>query len=255
MLGKRINVNMKPIQSDDPNMLEQLDKNYGKMIPSCEELIQKWHSRTQVNTTILNQKLSKKNVALSALQQPILTQVYKTLENKQFIETRTHQKRDIYRVLGKPAETIEEKLDFQIYDDKDFYQSIIKEFLNNSVDSIDPVETGDMNVGISLTQEYLRKREKLKKSMDSKKKKTNKISKDRKLKYIIHDKLINFMAPQDTEALSTGREDILKILFGCSVQDQKDAQEDENSTKVAQDVNSYKRAKIDEEDDLEIDLI
>lgn len=254
MLGKRINVNMKTFQSDDTNMLEQIDKNYEKMIPSCEELIQKWHSRTQVNTSILNEKLSKKNVALSALQQPILTQVYKTLENKQFIETRTHLKRDVYRVLGKPIETLEEKLDFQIYDDKDFYQSIIKEFLNNSLDSIDPVNLDDQNVSISLTQEYLRKREKLKKSLDVKKKKSNKISKDKKLKYIIHDKLISFMAPQDTEALSAGREDILKILFGCSVQEQKDAQENENTSKAVQDANSYKRAKIEEED-LEIDLI
>lgn len=214
LLGKRIKVNLLPINEDE-DFLSQIDKNYEKLLPTCEELIQKWHSRTQVDTNILNQKLSKKNVALSALQQPILTQVYKTLENKQFIETRTHQKREIYRVLGKPMESIEEKLDFQIYDDKDFFQGLMKDLLNTSVGNIDPNSmAGDKNISMSLTQEYLKKREKMRKMMDKKKKKTNKISKDRKLKYIIHDRLINFMAPQDSELLNSGREDVLKILFG-----------------------------------------
>ena len=121
LLAKRININLSSVSADSDNLLAKIDQNYEKMLPNCEELIQRWHSRTQVSTSVLNQKLNKKNVQLSALQQPILTQVYKMLENKQFIDTRTHQKREVYRVLGKPVETLEEKLDFQIYDDQDFY--------------------------------------------------------------------------------------------------------------------------------------
>ncbi|CAI2367536.1 unnamed protein product [Moneuplotes crassus] len=227
MLGKRMNVNLSPISTDDEDILPKVDKNYERLLPTCEELVQKWHSRTQVNTNVLNQKLAKRNVSLSALQQPILTQVYKTLENKQFIETRTHQKRDVYRVLGKPVESLEEKLDFQIYDDKDFYQSLMRDLLNSSSGSIEPEKLADdHNISMSLTQEYLRKRDKMRKLMSKKTKKSNKISKDKKLKYIIHDKLINFMAPYDTEVLHNGREDILKILFGCTVEEGEKEEEE-----------------------------
>jgi len=132
------------------------------------------------------------------------------MENKQFIDTRTHQKREIYRVIGKSPETMNEKLDFQIYDDHEFYQGLIKDFLNNTsqTDLVDP----NYNLGedLALTQEYLKKRERMKKIRD-KKQKSNKISKDRKIKYIIHDKLINFMAPRDEEMISTGRKDILNF--------------------------------------------
>lgn len=95
-------------------------------MPVCEDLLQKWYLRTQVDTNILNKNLNKKNTPLSALQQPILTQVCKALENKKFIDTRTHQKKEVYRVLGKPAESMNEKLDFQIYDDQEFYNGLIK---------------------------------------------------------------------------------------------------------------------------------
>ena len=104
--------------------------------------------------------------------------MYKSLENKQFIETRSHQKTDVFRVLGKPGDTITEKLDFQIYEDHEFYQSLIKEFLNSTVESTAPTDE-DKGTNMSLTQEYLRKREKMRKVLDKKKKKSNKISKDR----------------------------------------------------------------------------
>lgn len=252
LLGKRINVNLKPIKEND-DVYKIVDSNYDKLNPTCEELVQKWHSRTQVSTNILNKKLNKKNVSLSSLQQPILTQVYKTMENKQFIETRSHQKRDVYRVLGKPAESINEKLDFQIYDDHEFYQSLMKEFLSSSMDTLDTeANAGEEKHSMSLTQEYLRKREQLRKMRGNKKKKSNKISKDRKLKFIIHDKLINFMVPQETEKLSEGREDILKILFGCSTEETQKRQEDmDEGQKVAM----QKPTSKEDDEDLGMELI
>lgn len=124
-LGKRLAIDIPTFTSKD-DVLKKVEINYGKSMQKWEDLVQKWYARTQFDTNILNKKLNKKNVALSALQQPILTQVCKAMENKQFIETRTHQKRDVYRVLGKPAESLNEKLDFQIYDDNEFYQGLIK---------------------------------------------------------------------------------------------------------------------------------
>lgn len=144
---------------------------------------------------------------------------------------------------------MEEKLDFQIYDDRDFYHSLVREFLSAANDfTTSKVEENDTSM--ALTQEYFRKREKLNSRNRNKAKKTNKISKDRKLKYIIHDKLINFMAPKDEELLQHGREDILEILFGCSVEKSKQPTTEEKDTK-----NVYKRQKVKEEEDLGIELI
>ena len=255
LLGKRMNVNLKPVTESSETMLKTIDDNYERLIPTCEELIQKWHSRTQVNTNVLNKKLNKRNVTLGSLQQPILTQVYKTLENKQFIETRSHQKKDVFRVLGKPADTITEKLDFQIYEDYEFYQSLTKEFLNSVVESSAPTYE-EAGTNMSLTQEYLRKREKMRKMLDKKKKKSNKISKDRKLKYIIHDKLINFMAPQGEEQLSVGREDILKILFGCSTQETVHKKANDYLEGAPEEKQTHKRQKVEDDDeDLGMELI
>ena len=148
-------------------------------MPKCEDLVQKWHVRTQVDTNVLNKKLNKRNTPLSALQQPILTQVCKALENKQFIDTRTHQKHEIYRILGKPVDSINEKLDFQIYDDYEFYQSLLKDMLSSSgmVSNNDSeLVNKDFDLGndLSLTQEYLKKRDRINKQKQ-KKKKSNKI--------------------------------------------------------------------------------
>ena len=253
LLGKRININI-PWIEDNSNIYKILDSNYEKLTPTWEELVQKWYSRAQVNSSLLNKKLNKKNVALSTLQQPILTQVYKTLENKQLIETRSHQKREVFRILGKPLDSMDEKLDFQIYDDRDFYQGLIKDMLNGTAESVDLQQVlaeGDNTM--SLTQEYLRKREKMKKFIE-KKKKSNKISKDKKLKYIIHDKLVNFMVPQEEELLAKGREDILKILFGWTANEVQDKSQD-NSIKAGPFKSEKKKQKVDDDEDLGMRII
>jgi protein AATF/BFR2 len=217
LLGNRLGINsISP--SSTSNFGDFVNQIYKSTMPKCEDLVQKWHARTQVDTNVLNKKLNKKNSTLSSLQQPILTQVIKTLENKKYIDTRTHQKHEVYRVLGKPTENINEKIDFQIYDDYEFYQGIIKDFLNSEVTTGSANQSDllnkDFNVhdDLALTQEYLKKRERMKKARDKKTKKSNKISKDRKIKYIIHDPLINFMAPQDEHLLDPGRKDILNFM-------------------------------------------
>lgn len=41
-----------------------------------------------------------------------------------------------------------------------------------------------------------------------------KASKNRKIKYVVLDKLLNFMTPEDWDPHGTNRSDILKALFG-----------------------------------------
>ena len=90
LLGKRININLANLENES-SIFYAIDSNYEKLIQTWEDLVQKWYCRAQVNSSLLNTKLSKKNVPLNTLQQQYLTQFYKTLENKQLIETRSHQ--------------------------------------------------------------------------------------------------------------------------------------------------------------------
>ena len=82
-----------------------------------------------------------------------------------------------------------------------------------------------------------------------KKKKNNKISKDKKLKYIIHNKLINFKVLQNEELKAKGWEDIIKILFGCPVKEETDKFQNVNSKGTPAKVEK-KRQNTDDDEDL-----
>jgi hypothetical protein len=41
-----------------------------------------------------------------------------------------------------------------------------------------------------------------------------KATKGRKIKYVVHDKLLNFMVPQDNVSLIEGKDHIINNLFG-----------------------------------------
>lgn len=68
---------------------------------------------------------------------------------------------------------------------------------------------------LSLTQKYLARREKLKAlSSQNKKEIDRKATKGRKIRYIVHDKLQNFMTAAENNDLLGGKQSILDNLFG-----------------------------------------
>lgn len=80
----------------------------------------------------------------------------------------------------------------------------------------------------------MQKWEKLREVEGGKNKKVydSKASKDRKIKYNVHEKIVNFMEPLGDEICFRGRSDILRTLFGCqtvqSHEEWKTDAEDEN---------------------------
>ena len=69
---------------------------------------------------------------------------------------------------------------------------------------------------LSLTQKFLEKRQKLKDGQADKQKKDvdRKASKNRKIRYIVHEKIVNFMTPLDNIYLQDGKDNIINNLFG-----------------------------------------
>ena len=49
---------------------------------------------------------------------------------------------------------------------------------------------------------------------EKKKEIDRKASKNRKIRYIVHEKIVNFMTPIDNLSLTEGKESILSTLFG-----------------------------------------
>lgn len=95
------------------------------------------------------------------------------------------------------------KLDPELFDDGDFYHQLLREYIERKTASITDPEQISKSVivirGIFSSNEFssrhwaqLRKlRTKLKKNRDTR------ASKDRKIRYNVHKKLVNYMAPID----------------------------------------------------------
>ena len=71
-----------------------------------------------------------------------------------------------------------------------------------------------------MTQRYLQKRQKLKEATaaQAKKEVDRKASKNRKIRYIVHERIINFMTVQDNLQMGEGRDAIVNNLFGVHAQ-------------------------------------
>jgi protein AATF/BFR2 len=98
------------------------------------------------------------------------------------------------------AARIEE--DENIYDDADFYGLLLKELLESK--SADSVTASNIDVSFQMRREA-----KTKKNVDTK------ASKGRKMRYTIHEKLQNFMAPEERGRWSERQADeLFGSLFG-----------------------------------------
>ena len=77
------------------------------------------------------------------------------------------------------------------------------------------------NADIGMTQSYLRKKQRMKEAAGgeakSSKEVDRKASKNRKIRYVVHDKILNFLTPLDNLAILEGREAIVTNLFGTNV--------------------------------------
>ena len=90
-------------------------------------------------------------------------------------------------ILGKPGSTLSEdpvaqqEEDDEIFDDTDFFQTQLKEFVSSSAIA-------------DFERRHYEQKMNVKRTKKSKRKVDTKASKGRRLKFVQHDKLVNFMA-------------------------------------------------------------
>lgn len=156
-------------------------------------VIQKWNDKTRI--------LLKQNKESNS----VLNQIQYTLKDKSRLIKRTQMKRSAYDVVGddKSGSSANEDYDAEVFDDDDFYHQMLRELIEfRSADLTDPVHLGRQWVQLQTL------RKKMKRNIDTR------ATKGRKIRYAVHSKLVNFMAPLDESNYSDeAKTDLFGSLF------------------------------------------
>ncbi|XP_074660087.1 protein AATF-like [Tubulanus polymorphus] len=208
---------------DESEYPELLSKRHKKFQTYRNEVIQKWNDKTRVSSGKVTSK------SFSAFDQPVLKQINQILADRDRLLKRTQLKRSAYQIIGKVADSVEtvpdseqqstefvsrdhlNDYDPEIFDDNDFYHQLLRELIERKTSAItDPV---------ALSRQWMeiqKLRSKMKKKVDTK------ASKGRKIRYDVHPKLVNFMAPVDNSTWSDEtRNELFSSLFGKRFADQE----------------------------------
>lgn len=156
-------------------------------------VIQKWHDKTRLPSM-------KNNTSHS-----IINHIEHTLTDKSKLIKRTQLKKTDYTIIGeKSLESNEQEYNSEIFDDNDFYHQLLRELIEvKSADLTDPVQLGRQWIQLQNL------RSKMKRKIDTR------ATKGRKIRYAVHTKLVNFMAPIDNNLLTDeAKTELFGSLFG-----------------------------------------
>jgi hypothetical protein len=183
----------------------QLDNNFQSAVPFLENTINRWNSMTQL--ALLNQKgKAPKNTGIVLQVNKIIGDpqtMQKAVAKTQYLKS-DEQEGVLGPLLKADGELMpdDEKIlrdrDTGIYNDHDFYQMLLHDFLNapgqDDQEEQQQEEAGNQDylfgADLSLTQKFLAKKQKLKEIQLKKKKEIDrKATKGRKIRYVVHDKM------------------------------------------------------------------
>lgn len=230
---KQIALKRKPINLDnikDPEMkrtrlAEELEKDFLNFKDYQYSVISKWHDRTKVLTpgSIKTQK-QQGNI-------DVLRKIEGVLANREELIKKTQLLKGGYELFGKSTEIVEKnqlraeaeadtraengaekginesehKYSTEIYDDTDFYHTQLRELIEYKTSS-----SNNANEMAKQFTELQKLRKKMKKTVDTR------ASKGRKIRFVVHNKLVSFMAPNDSATWSQEQKDeLFKSLFGA----------------------------------------
>ncbi|KAK6121558.1 hypothetical protein DH2020_044696 [Rehmannia glutinosa] len=172
----------------------QISQMQSRMASFRNKSIDKWQRKTQVTTgaAAIKDKLHAFNQSISEQVAAYMRDPSKMIKGMQ-------QNRSAVAVFGNVGDLC--KWRPELLDDSDFYQQLLKEFF----ETIDPSS--------SETVFYALKR------LQTKKRKIvdRRASKSRKIRYNVHEKIVNFMAPRPTDVPPMASK-LFENLFGLKTQ-------------------------------------
>lgn len=158
--------------------------------PFRDASIQKWNEKTRL-ATASNIKNAPTNT--------VLQQISYILSDRDKLIRRTQLKRTEYDIVGyskavnneNDSENVtknrkdDDEYIPEIFDDNDFYHQLLRELIEcKSADISDPVQLSRQWIALQQM------RSKMKRKVDTK------ATKGRKIKYVVHNQLVNYMAPE-----------------------------------------------------------
>ncbi|KAM0351969.1 hypothetical protein ACHAPU_002487 [Fusarium lateritium] len=180
---------------------EQMQAEEEQTIKSREDRLEKWSRKVQsVNVTAPKGLESRNKTLINALKEQLIDP-----------DNRLAKRSRIPRSCAPAQAAKGVSEDRDIYDDADFYQLLLKELVDQrTVEGTSGAGAGGELPTVVLTAA---KDNKNRKNVD------RKASKGRKMRFTVHEKLQNFMAPEDRRAWEQGAVDrFFGTLFGRKMQ-------------------------------------
>lgn len=188
------------------------------------DILNYWFEKTRF--TLKGGKLDKNS--LDAFEQSTVKSIDHLLLNRLKLVKRTQLKRGNYEIIGKLSEEEDdnEKIksdliekrkkeiyDNEIFDDSDFYHQLLRELVNN-------ISSSNLNQTSKVNPKWLKL---MKERFKSNKYVDTKATKSRKIRYKVHNELVNFMTPMtylcnyDDEQ----HNNLIKSIFGNAATSEK----------------------------------
>ncbi|KAF2899708.1 hypothetical protein ILUMI_06466 [Ignelater luminosus] len=223
------NTQLKEVESDeeipsdtDDEQINEVDENSDEETPRKKLKISDYKAEIEkrhklykdYRNSVIHKWNDKTRIAPSksgGLVHSVTNQIEHILSDKEKLIKRTQLKRTDYEIVGQQKsnednETSQDQSvevhDSNIFDDTDFYHHLLRELIEcKSADVTDPVQLGRQWMQLQNL------RSKMKRKIDTK------ATKGRKIRYVVHSKLVNFMAPIEDNNNSAVT-DLCGSLFG-----------------------------------------
>ncbi|XP_026672678.1 protein AATF-like [Ceratina calcarata] len=178
-----------------------LSDNHNSYVEYRNSVVQKWNEKTKIATGKLNKGTSE----------TALKQIEFALNDKEKLRRRSRLKRSEYKIIGKPEQADDnegrriQEYDSEIYDDDDFYHQLLRDLIEyKSSDVTDPIQLSKQWIQLQNM------RSKMKRKIDTR------ATKGRRIRYNVHNKLVNFMAPITVDDTWTdhAKDELYNSLFG-----------------------------------------
>ncbi|XP_011870213.1 PREDICTED: protein AATF-like [Vollenhovia emeryi] len=184
--------------NDYENVLQRDHNSYKEYRDS---VLKKWNDKTRIATGSLSKGSG----------QTTLKQIEFAMSNISKLRKRTQLKRSEYNIVGKSLLNEDsdgrkiQEYDVEIFDDDDFYHQLLRDLIEyKSSDVTDPIQLSKQWIQLQNM------RKKIKRKIDTR------TTKGRKVRYNVHTKLVNFMAPitvYDTWT-DNAKNELYNSLFG-----------------------------------------
>lgn len=197
---------------------QNITDNFNDYKDYRDSVILKWYDRTKVLTP--GTKEAKSSNSFNILQT-----IQGVLANREDLIKKTQLYKGGYEICGQRnvaataptnfddqpianEETKEEVYSEEIYDDTDFYHTQLRELIE--------FKANTSNNPTEMTKQFIelqKLRKKMKKAVDTR------ASKGRKIRYVVHNKMVNFMARNDpSEWTDDAKSELYSSLFGARMQ-------------------------------------